>query len=93
MSARTKTRTQKIGKFLGIVLFAFLMLFNIKFAVSDNANGDIDLFGLKLNTSFSEAYASSGDDCPGSAVFCKIIYEDTNGDITIIIVDKQFYSV
>lgn len=62
MSAQTKTRAQKIGKFLGIVLFAFFMFFNIKFAVSDNANGDIDLFGLKIsvftNSTFAERKSS-----------------------------------
>jgi hypothetical protein len=59
MSAKTKTRAQKIGKLLGIALFAFLMFFNIKFAVSDNANGDIDLFGLKISVFTNSTYASS----------------------------------
>ncbi len=58
MSAQTKTRAQKVGKFLGIALFAFLMFFNIKFAVSDDTSGDIDLFGLKVNSSFSETFAA-----------------------------------
>jgi hypothetical protein len=58
MSAQTKTRAQKIGKLLGIALFAFLMFFNIKFAVSDNANGDIDLFGLKVSVFTNSTYAS-----------------------------------
>ncbi|KAB2844985.1 MAG: hypothetical protein F9K42_12975 [Ignavibacterium sp.] len=58
MSAQTKTRAQKAGKFLGIALFAFLMFFNIKFAVGDTANGDIDLFGLKVSLFTVSSYAS-----------------------------------
>ncbi|GIK23693.1 MAG: hypothetical protein BroJett005_31070 [Ignavibacteriota bacterium] len=62
MSAQAKTRAQKAGKFLGIALFAFLMFFNIKFAVSDDSSGDIDLFGIKVSVSTISAYAS-GDMC------------------------------
>ncbi len=92
MSAQTKTHAQKVGKFLGVALFAFLMFFNIKFAVGDTANGDIDLFGLKVNSSFSETFASGGDRCPGSAVFCEYVVT-TNGDVVIIVIDHHFYSV
>jgi hypothetical protein len=60
MSAQTKTKAQKIGKILGIALFAFLMFFNIKFALGDNANGDIDLFGLKVSVFTNSTYATSG---------------------------------
>ncbi|MFN3872186.1 MAG: hypothetical protein ACK4R9_04235 [Ignavibacterium sp.] len=58
MSAQTKTRAQKAGKFLGIALFAFLMFFNIKFAVSDDTSGDIDLFGLQVSVFSNSTYAS-----------------------------------
>jgi len=58
MSAQTKTRAQKAGKFLGIALFAFLMFFNIKFAVSDDTSGDIDLLGLKVSVFTNSTYAS-----------------------------------
>ncbi|GIK22466.1 MAG: hypothetical protein BroJett005_18800 [Ignavibacteriota bacterium] len=92
MSAQTKTRAQKAGKFLGIALFAFLMFFNIKFAVSDDTSGDIDLFGLKLSSTVSATYASGGDICPGSAVFCRYVVT-TDGDIIVIVIDRQFYSV
>ncbi|HMN18901.1 MAG TPA: hypothetical protein PKD03_14905 [Ignavibacteriaceae bacterium] len=57
MSAQAKTRAQKAGKFLGIALFAFLMFFNIKFAVSDDSSGDIDLFGLKVSVFTNSTYA------------------------------------
>jgi hypothetical protein len=57
MSAKTKTRAQKVGKFLGITLFALLMFFNIKFAISDDSNGDIDLFGLKVSVFTNSTYA------------------------------------
>jgi hypothetical protein len=64
MSAQTKTRAQKAGKFLGIALFAFLMFFNIKFAVSDNSSGDIDLFGLKISVFTNSTFASGyGEGC------------------------------
>ena len=64
MSAQTKTRAQKAGKFLGIALFAFLMFFNIKFAVSDDTSGDIDLLGLKVSVFTNSTYATSGGaDC------------------------------
>lgn len=59
MSAQTKTRAQKAGKFLGIALFAFLMFFNIKFAVSDDTSGDIDLFGLKVSVFTNSTYATA----------------------------------
>ena len=58
MFAQTKTSAQKAGKFLGIALFAFLMFFNIKFAVSDDTSGDIDLFGLKVSVFSNSTYAS-----------------------------------
>ncbi len=60
MSAQTKTRAQKAAKLLGIALFAFLMFFNIKFALGDNSNGDIDLFGLKVSVFTNSTYASGG---------------------------------
>lgn len=60
MSAQSKTKAQKAGKFLGIALFAFLMLFNIKFAIGDNSNSDIDLLGLKVSVSTNSTYAYSG---------------------------------
>lgn len=60
MSVQTKTRAQKAGKFLGIALFAFLMFFNIKFAVSDDTSGDIDLLGLKVSVFTNSTYASGG---------------------------------
>ncbi|MFZ2863262.1 MAG: hypothetical protein WA440_00815 [Ignavibacteriaceae bacterium] len=63
MSAQAKTRAQKAGKFLGIALFAFLMFFNIKFAVSDDTSGDIDLFGLKVSVFTNSTYASSSSYC------------------------------
>ncbi|MFZ2864212.1 MAG: hypothetical protein WA440_05610 [Ignavibacteriaceae bacterium] len=63
MSAQTKTRAQKAGKFLGIALFAFLMFFNIKFAVSDDSSGDIDLFGLKVSVFTNSTYASGNSYC------------------------------
>jgi len=61
MSAQTKTKAQKAGKFLGIALFAFLMFFNIKFALGDSANGDVDLFGLKVSVFTNSTYASMYD--------------------------------
>ncbi|AFH48399.1 Hypothetical protein IALB_0687 [Ignavibacterium album JCM 16511] len=61
MSAQTKTKVQKAAKFLGIALFAFFMFFNIKFAVSDNSSGDIDLFGLKVSVFTNSTYASGND--------------------------------
>ncbi len=70
MSAQTKTRAQKIGKLLGIALFAFLMFFNIKFAVSDNANGDIDLFGLKVSVFTNSTYATQFDCIPAYGYIC-----------------------
>ncbi|MFN3872183.1 MAG: hypothetical protein ACK4R9_04220 [Ignavibacterium sp.] len=70
MSAQTKTRAQKAGKFLGIALFAFLMFFNIKFAVSDDTSGDIDLFGLKVSVFTTSAFASSD--------MCLDICDDSN---------------
>lgn len=54
------------------------MFFNIKFVVSDNANGDIDLFGLKISVFISSSYASSsnGNDagtcCPENGSDCVI---------------------
>lgn len=92
MSTQTKTKVQKAGKFLGISLFAFLLFFNIKFAVSDNANGDIDLFGLKISTNMTGAYAKNQDPCPGSAAVCDTrVY--TDGDIVIIVIDRMGYYV
>ncbi|WP_304040307.1 MULTISPECIES: hypothetical protein [Ignavibacterium] len=75
MSAQTKTRAQKAGKFLGIALFAFLMFFNIKFAVSDDTSGDIDLFGLKVSVFSNSTYASGNDAgtcCPENGSDCVI---------------------
>jgi len=86
MSAQTKTRAQKIGKFLGIALFAFLMFFNIKFAVSDNANGDIDLFGLKISVFTNSTYATAyTEDC---AAICRWIPDI---DCTMIVSEKGTY--
>lgn len=34
------------------------MFFNIKFAVGDSANGDIDLFGLKVSVFTNSTYAT-----------------------------------
>ncbi len=79
MSAQTKTKAQKAGKFLGISLFAFLMFFNIKFAIGDNSNSDIDLLGLKVSVSTNSTYASSSycwwwspwdQDCGAYAINC-----------------------
>ncbi|AFH48390.1 Hypothetical protein IALB_0678 [Ignavibacterium album JCM 16511] len=67
MSAQTKTKVQKVAKFFGIALFAFLMFFNIKFALGDNSNGDIDLFGLKVSVFTNSTYAT------GSSSYCYII--------------------
>jgi hypothetical protein len=76
MSAKTKTRAQKVGKFLGITLFALLMFFNIKFAISDDSNGDIDLMGLKISifSTNSYAYGIDGDRHP--------CYDDVNSSCT-----------
>ncbi len=92
MSAQTKTRAQKVGKFLGIALFAFLMFFNIKFAVSDDTSGDIDLFGLKVNSSFSETFASAPLCNARVVVFCRIIVIE-EGDKTILIFEYMDYNV
>lgn len=70
MSAQTKTRAQKAGKFLGIALFAFLMFFNIKFAIGDIANGDIDLFGLKVSVFTNSTYASNSYCVPAFGYMC-----------------------
>lgn len=92
MSAQTKTRAQKASKFLGIVLFAFLMFLNIKFAIGGNTNGDIDLFGLKISTHMTESYARNVDRCPGSVMVCETtVY--TDGDLIIIVVDRMGYNV
>lgn len=75
MSAQTKILAQKAAKLLGIALFAFLMFFNIKFAVSDNSSGDIDLFGLKLSIFSNTSYAygsDSGTCCPEIGSSCVI---------------------
>jgi|SRR5690554_3216350 len=58
MSAQVKSRAKKAGKIVGIALFVFLMFFNIKFAVGDYSNGDIDLFGLKVSVLTSSTYAT-----------------------------------
>ena len=70
MSAQTKTRAQKAGKFLGIALFAFLMFFNIKFAVSDDTSGDIDLLGLKVSVFTNSTYASQWYCIPAYGYIC-----------------------
>lgn len=36
------------------------MFFNIKFALSDNTSGDIDLFGLKVSVFSNSTYAAKG---------------------------------
>lgn len=79
MSTPTKTRAQKAGKFLAIALFAFLMFFNIKFAVSDDSDGDINLSGLTLSISTNSSYAYEWEDPPGGGgggggANCGLIY-------------------
>ncbi|MGQ9798056.1 MAG: hypothetical protein ACUVRG_02010 [Ignavibacterium sp.] len=85
MSAQTKTRAQKAAKFLGIALFVFLMFFNIKFALSDNSSGDIDLFGLKVSVFTSNSYVSGSD----AGTCCK-----ENGSTCVIgaiVIDNAYY--
>lgn len=60
MSAQVKKHTTKAAKIAGIILFVFLMFFNIQFAVGDNSKGDIDLFGLKISVFTPSAYATGG---------------------------------
>lgn len=77
MSAQTKTRAQKAGKFLGIALFAFLMFFNIKFAMGDNSNGDVDLFGLKVSVFTNSTYATAASCCVRSSMYiCSTYHAD-----------------
>ncbi|MFZ2864208.1 MAG: hypothetical protein WA440_05590 [Ignavibacteriaceae bacterium] len=58
MSAQTKTRAQKAGKYLGIALFAFLMFFSVKVSSISPGDDDFNLFGLKLSVFVPSAYAS-----------------------------------
>ncbi len=51
------------------------MFFNIKFALGDNSNGDIDLFGLKISVFSNTSYSygnDSGTCCPEDGSTCVI---------------------
>ena len=60
MSVQAKSNLMKSSRALGIVMFAFLFFFNIKFFISDGKTGDedISILGVKISL-FENAYAET----------------------------------
>ena len=86
MSIQTKKRMEKSAKIAGIILFVFLLFFNVRIALNDNNNGDINLLGLKISVFVPTAFASEvpgpdgissktsepyGSDCVAVTICCK----------------------
>ena len=62
MSVYFKKHWSKAAKIAGAILFVVLMFVNIKLTTDPNANGDIDLLGLKLSLFTPSAYACGNCD-------------------------------
>lgn len=69
-----KKHSSKTAKIVGVVLFTLLMFVNLQIITNPNKNGDIDLFGIKLNmsTPTANAAADSGTCCPEIGSICVI---------------------
>jgi hypothetical protein len=58
MSAKVK-KAGRIGtKIIAVLLFVFLVIFNVQMGVHDVESGDISLFGLSLSLFIPDAVAS-----------------------------------
>ncbi|MFZ2323369.1 MAG: hypothetical protein WAV89_06715 [Ignavibacteriaceae bacterium] len=75
MSIQAKSNLKKSSRVLGIVMFAFLFFFNIKFFISDGKTGneDISILGVKISL-FENAYAetTTGTCCSQQFATCVI---------------------
>ncbi|MFZ2323370.1 MAG: hypothetical protein WAV89_06720 [Ignavibacteriaceae bacterium] len=75
MSIQAKSNLKKSSRVLGIVMFAFLFFFNIKFFISDGKTGneDLSILGVKISL-FENAYAetATGTCCPQNFATCVI---------------------
>ncbi|MFZ2323372.1 MAG: hypothetical protein WAV89_06730 [Ignavibacteriaceae bacterium] len=60
MSIQVKSNLKKSSRIFGIVMFAFLFFFNIKFFISDGKTGneDLSILGIKISL-FETAYAET----------------------------------
>ncbi|MFZ2323371.1 MAG: hypothetical protein WAV89_06725 [Ignavibacteriaceae bacterium] len=75
MSIQAKSNLKKSSRVLGIVMFAFLFFFNIKFFISDGKTGDedISILGVKISL-FETAYAETATGtCCGHIFFTCVI--------------------